>query len=92
MNCGHGEWKMLEKGVDVGLASRMIQEAASKREIVLISADTDLLPAIRVTKKLGSKLMFIGYEHQPINALSQQAYATRVITKPLAIKYLSKFS
>ncbi len=88
VNCGAAEWKMLEKGVDVGLAVRMIQEAASGREIVLMSADTDLLPAVRASKKTGSKVMYIGYEYQPINALSQQAYATRVITRPLAKKYL----
>ncbi|MGH7195789.1 MAG: NYN domain-containing protein [Candidatus Saccharimonadales bacterium] len=86
-NCGQQEWKLLEKGVDVGVAARMMQEAASGREIVLMSADTDLLPAIRASNK-SSKVMYIGYEYQPISALSRQAYATRIITKPLAQKYL----
>ncbi len=86
--CGHQEWKLLEKGVDVGVATRMMHEAAAAREIVLMSSDTDLLPAIRASKKMGSSIMYVGYEYQPITALSQQAYATRIITKPLAQKYI----
>ncbi len=43
--CGHKIWKLAEKGVDVGLAVRMVQEADKNTEIVVISADTDLLPA-----------------------------------------------
>jgi hypothetical protein len=88
--CGHQEWKLSEKGVDVGLAARMFQEAAKGKEIILFSSDTDLLPAIRIAKKQGSKVMFVGYEHQPIASLSREAYATRVITKPLAQKYMGK--
>lgn len=86
-DCGRKEWKLQEKGVDVGLASRMMQEASKDRDIVLVSADTDLLPAIRASKKQGAKIMFVGYEYQPIAALSQQAYSTRLITKPQAKKF-----
>ncbi len=85
---GHMTWKLTEKGVDVGLAVRMVTEANADTELVVVSADTDLLPAIKAATKLGSKIMHIGYEYRPIASLSREASATRTITIPLAIKYV----
>jgi NYN domain len=85
--CGHTSWKLAEKGVDVGLAVRMVQEANETTEIVVISADTDLLPAFLASSKLGAKLMHVGYETQPIYALTKASDKSRVITLPLAQKY-----
>ncbi len=85
--CGHKTWKLAEKGVDVGLAVRMVQEAGQDTEIVVISADTDLLPAFQASSKLGAKLMHIGYETSPIYALTKASDKTRTITLPLAQKY-----
>lgn len=89
-NCGHQEWKLIEKGVDVGLAVRILQEVSKDTEIILMSADTDLLPAMRAAKKSGARIMYVGYENRPINALSQQANTTRIITKPMAKKFMVK--
>ena len=85
--CGHKTWKLAEKGVDVGLAVRMVQEADKNTEIVVVSADTDLLPAFQASSKLGAKLMHIGYETSPIYALTKASDKTRIITLPLAQKY-----
>lgn len=87
--CGKQQWKLAEKGVDVGLAVRMVTESNNQTELVIISADTDLLPAFKATSKNGSKLMHIGYEYRPIMALSKSSYITRIITTPLALKYIS---
>ncbi|QQS17429.1 NYN domain-containing protein [Candidatus Saccharibacteria bacterium] len=84
---GHNFWKLTEKGVDVGLAVRIISEADSDTEIVVVSADTDLLPAFKAAAKLGARLIHIGYEYRPIASLSHAANATRTITIPLATKY-----
>jgi hypothetical protein len=86
-NCSHQTWKLAEKGVDVGLAGRMVLEANSETEVVVISADTDLLPAFIATNKLGAKLMHIGYETRPIYALTKASDITRTITLPLVQKY-----
>lgn len=88
--CNHQEWILIEKGVDVGLATRMLAEADQDTEIVLISSDTDLLPAVRAAKQIGSKIMFVGYENQPILALIQLADLHRVITKTMVEKYLKE--
>ena len=85
--CGYKTWRLAEKGVDVGLAIRMVQEANKNTEIVVISADTDLLPAFQASSKLGAKLMHIGYETSPIYALTKVSDKTRIITLPLAQKY-----
>lgn len=84
---GTTEWKLTEKGVDVGLAVRIATEADSETEIVVVSADTDLLPAFKAAKKQGARLIHIGYEYRPIASLGYAADATRTITIPLAQKY-----
>jgi hypothetical protein len=86
-NCSHQTWKLAEKGVDVGLAVRMVLEANSETEIVVISADTDLLPSFIAAKKLEAKLMHVGYETRPIYALTKASDITRTITLPLVQKY-----
>ena len=78
---------MTEKGVDVGLAVRMVLEASSDTEIVVISADTDLLPAFIAAKKLEARLLHVGYETRPIYALTKASDITRMITLPLVQKY-----
>ena len=85
--CSHKTWKLAEKGVDVGLAVRMVQEASKTTEIVVISADTDLLPALMASTRLGAKIMHIGYETRPIYALTKASDKTRTITLPIAQKY-----
>lgn len=87
--CGDIQWKLVEKGVDVGLAVRIIAEANEDTEVVVVSADTDLVPAFKMAKKIGAKLVHVGYEYQPIAALSQAADVTRTITLPLAGKYMA---
>lgn len=88
--CSHVTWKLAEKGVDVGLAVRMVQEANSDTELVVVSADTDLLPAFIASKKLGAGIIHIGYETRPIYALTKASDKTRLITLPLAQKYQSQ--
>lgn len=84
---GTTEWKLVEKGVDVGLAVRIVAEAKPDTEIVVVSADTDLLPAFKQAQKQGARLIHLGYEHRPIASLSNTSHATRTITIPLAQKY-----
>lgn len=86
--CSYKEWHLLEKGVDVGLAVRLVTEAMEGKEIALVSADTDLLPAVRVARLKGSSVIFVGYEYQPVLALAREASVTRLITKPMVDKLM----
>jgi hypothetical protein len=65
----------------------MLTEANPETEVVVISADTDLLPAFKAASKLGAKLMHIGYEFRPVHALFSVTDVSRTITLPLAQKY-----
>lgn len=88
--CGRQTWRLAEKGVDVGLVVRMLTEANNKdTEIVVVSSDTDLVPAFRAAKKMGARLLHIGFENRPITALSQLSDITRIITLPLVKKFNS---
>lgn len=87
VQCQHQAWKLAEKGVDVGLAVRMVTEANQGIEIAVISADTDLLPAFSAASKLGAKIIHIGYESSLIHALIRASDKSRTISLPLAQKY-----
>lgn len=86
-NCGDTTWKLAEKGVDVGLVVRMLSEANSDTELVIVSSDTDLVPAFKAAKKLGARLMYVAHENRPITSLSQLSNTTRTITLPLVRKH-----
>lgn len=86
--CAHQSWKLAEKGVDVGLAVRMITEANQDTELVVLSADTDLLPAFKASTKAGAKIMHIGYEFRPVHALFSASDTSRTITLPIIQKYM----
>lgn len=86
-SCGETTWKLAEKGVDVGLVVRMLTEANSDTELVIVSSDTDLVPAFKAAKKLEAKLMYVAHENRPITALSQLSNTTRTITLPLVRKH-----
>ena len=85
--CGHSNWRLIEKGVDVGLAVHMLAEANKDTELVVVSADTDLMPAFRQARKQGAKVVHIAYEHRPVAALTRVSDGTLLITSALAMKY-----
>lgn len=87
-NDDNTEFKLVEKGVDVGLAVELISRANPGTEIVLVSSDTDLIPAIKKAKQLGAKITFISYENRPIVSISRLSDRTRIITAPIAKRYL----
>lgn len=81
--------KLTEKGVDVGIAVKIMELAAEKTEyeIVLVSSDTDLLPAIDSAKKRGVSFVHIGYDYMPIHSIQKRSEYIRLITPPLFKKY-----
>lgn len=87
--CKKSEWTLTEKGVDVAIAVEIIKSSGSNTEIILLSSDTDLIPAIKHSVELGTKVMFVSRETRPVNAISTAATSTRVMTKPIVQKYLN---
>jgi len=59
--------KFHEKGVDVKIAVDMLIGAYENYydTAILVSSDTDLIPAIKQIKFLGKKIEYIGFSHSP---------------------------
>ena len=81
-NCGFEDYKFQEKGVDVGIAVNIVCDVLEKRveHIILISSDTDLVPAIRIAKDKGAKITYISFDKmiiRPLSVLSNSTIAIR---------------
>lgn len=72
-----------EKGVDVNIAVDLLVGAYENTydAALLISSDTDLIPAIKKVKSLGKKLEYIGFMHSPSRALQKQSSRYKLLIK-----------
>ncbi len=79
--CGATDYKFQEKGVDVGLAVDIVADSLRNQvdHIILVSSDTDLVPAIKVAKEAGRKITYVGFDNQITRLLSSLADSTQVI-------------
>lgn len=83
-----------EKGVDVQLAVDLLVGAYEKSydTAILISSDTDLIPAIKKVQQLGKKIEYIGFAHQPSIALQRIARCTQLLTREMVIPFEQSFT
>jgi len=72
-----------EKGVDVNIAVDMLFATYEKLcdHIILISSDTDLLPAIKKAKEKGITVEYIGFSHQPSLAMIANCSVSKLLDK-----------
>ncbi|MFA6161187.1 MAG: NYN domain-containing protein [Patescibacteria group bacterium] len=72
-----------EKGVDVQLAIDIVIGAYDDvyDTAIIISSDTDLIPAMKKVKLLGKKIEYIGFAHQPSLAMQVHATLSRLILR-----------
>jgi uncharacterized LabA/DUF88 family protein len=70
----------VEKGVDVTLAVDMVMQAyeAKNTHFVIVSSDSDVIPALRAIKKQGHKITYVGYKNMLNKAIV--AHADNTIT------------
>jgi uncharacterized LabA/DUF88 family protein len=84
--------RFFEKGVDVRLAVDIVSMAQEKKYdiAIVLSSDTDLIPAMQ--KAVGHKreVVHIGFEHQPSLALIRYATRSRLLTRKEAEMYAAK--
>lgn len=75
--------KYHEKGVDVQMAVDLLVGAyENKYDVaIIISSDTDLIPAIKKIKNLGKEVEYIGFAHKPSLALQTFANISRLVIK-----------
>jgi uncharacterized LabA/DUF88 family protein len=72
-----------EKGVDVKIAVDMMIGAYENRydTVILISSDTDLIPAVEKVIKLKKKVEYIGLSYRPSFGLMKKVSETKLLTK-----------
>lgn len=75
--------KMHEKGVDVNMAVDILVASYENLcdHIILVSSDTDLLPAIKKAREKGKTVEYIGFSHQPSLAMIANCSQSRLLTK-----------
>lgn len=77
-NC-NGIYK--EKGVDVRLALDIYKMGMENiyDKAILLSSDSDLLPAVKMVQKNDKEVEYIGFSHQPSFALLKECRARRLL-------------
>jgi uncharacterized LabA/DUF88 family protein len=72
-----------EKGVDVKLAIDILDFAYQDKydTAIVVSSDTDLIPAISRTRELKKKIEYIGFAHRPSFGMQRYANISRLLTK-----------
>jgi len=81
--------KYFEKGVDVRIAVDIVSGAYEKQydEAILISSDTDLLPAVTKAQSRGRPVHYVGFSHQPSLAMVSRCSTSRLLTEKDILKF-----
>jgi len=72
-----------EKGVDVRMAVDLLVGAYEDcyDTAILVSSDTDLIPALSKVRSMGKKIEYIGFGHKPSHAMIAHSDIRRLLTK-----------
>ncbi len=79
-----------EKGVDVNIAVDVLSAAYENRcdRIILVSSDTDLLPAVNKAKAKGKIVEYVGFSHKPSVAMVARCNESRLLKKDDLLPFL----
>ena len=74
---------MHEKGVDVQIAVDMLVATYEDKaeRLLIVSSDTDLIPAIKKARQKGKQVEYIGFAHQPSWALMKECQTSKLLTR-----------
>lgn len=72
-----------EKGVDVQIAVDLLIGAYENLwdTTILLSSDTDLLPALRKVHELGKNIEYVGFSHNPSFAMIRHATLSKLLSQ-----------
>lgn len=81
-----------EKGVDVEIAVDIVVGAYEDLydTAIVISSDTDLIPAIKIARKKGKKVEYIGFSNKPSFALQANVDLSRLLVKSELKKFVKE--
>lgn len=79
-----------EKGVDVHMAVDLLKGAYDNRYdmAVLVSSDTDLIPAVHGVRQKGKKIEYIGFAHRPSFGLMKNVNLTTTLRREDIVHFL----
>ncbi len=87
-NCGQETLVIQEKGVDVRVAIDVVLAASSgEQDIVLVSSDSDIIPALDAVKDKDSNITYLCYESWVNNAVAASVTNTVSYNEALVLKY-----
>jgi uncharacterized LabA/DUF88 family protein len=72
-----------EKGVDVQIAVDLVAGAYEDQydTAILVSSDSDLLPALEKVQAKGKHITYVGFSHKPSHALIAHSNIRRLLTR-----------
>lgn len=72
-----------EKGVDVNIAVDMLVATYENlcQRLILVSSDTDLIPAVNKAREKGIIVEYVGFSHQPSIAMVARCEESRLLKK-----------
>ena len=84
--------KFHEKGVDVNIAVDILVAVYENQcdHLILVSSDTDLLPAIKKAKEKGKTIEYIGFSHQPSLAMVANCTESKLLKKEEITPFVKK--
>ncbi|MCL2038768.1 NYN domain-containing protein [Candidatus Saccharibacteria bacterium] len=90
--CGSKDYRFQEKGVDVGMAVDMVADAILKDvdRVVLVSSDTDLIPAVKRVQQAGVEIIYVGFSERLTPRLVALVKKTITITDEQIVEVFSK--
>lgn len=83
--------KIREKGVDVKIAVDLVVGAFENHydTAILVSSDTDLIPALKYVRHKKKKIEYVGFSHRPSLGLISVAHASRLISTQDIEKFIN---
>ena len=84
--------KFHEKGVDVHIAVAILVAAYENvaDRIILISSDTDLIPAVTKAQEKGKIVEYVGFSHKISLAMARTCRETRTLTRNDLLPFIQK--
>lgn len=88
----NADGKYHEKGVDVQMAVDILVGAYENLydTVILVSSDTDLIPALAKAREKGKKVEYTGFSHKPSYGLIAHSDIRRLLTKEDVEQFLMK--
>lgn len=92
--CGAQDLRFQEKGVDVGMAVDMVVDsfAGDVDLVVLVSSDTDLIPAVKSVRNRGIEITYLGFSDKLTRGIVAETSKTETIRDMEIIDAFNRFN